>query len=822
MTGASMQNQGAGVSMSWQSRLYIAGVSLAGLICLVSANWEMEHPARFAGYLIVCILASAMKVNLPGILGTMSVNFLFILIGILDLSAGQTLVVGCLGAFVQCVWKPKNQLRAVQPLFSVANMAIAVFGSFSLYHLPLTQRISNGSPVALILASLTYFVLNTTGVAGVVALTERKSVIETWRTCYFWSFPFYLVGASIAWVFSMLTSNGHTQSILLLIPIIYVIFRSYRMYLGHLEDEKTHVEEMASLHLRTIEALALAIEAKDHTTHEHLNRVRIYAVEVGKEIGLAHSDLEALRAAAVLHDIGKLAIPEHIISKPGKLTPEEFEKMKIHPVVGAEILERVEFPYPVVPIVRSHHERWDGTGYPDGLKGVQIPMGARILAAVDCLDALASDRQYRRALPLDQAMEEVVQMAGKSFDPQVVEVLQRNYVRLEKMATSQPAPAVRLSTDLKIERGDAPAAGFEVSHPATRNTVAEPGFLSSIAAAREEGQLLFELTQDLGSSLSLDETLSVVAARLKRLIPYDAIAVFVSREGRLIPEYVNGESFRHLSSLQIPVGQGLSGWVAQTGRSILNGNPAVESGYLDDPSRFTTLRSAVSVPLAGLNATVGVLTLYRMEKDAFSSDHLRVLLAIASKVSLAIENALKYRQAETTATTDYVTDLPNARSLFLRLDSELARSKRTREPISVLVCDLDGFKQVNDRHGHLVGNKVLRAVGNTLRESCREYDYVARMGGDEFVLILPASTREDLTVRIAQLAHLGARAGSLVAGVEGLTISIGEAFYPEDGSDAEQLLAEADRRMYKAKQAAKLRGGKLPELPQAPTLVVVQ
>src|SRR5437867_6894669 len=182
---------------------------------------------------------------------------------------------------------------------------------------------------------------------------------------------------------------------------------------------------MANLHLRTIEALALAIEAKDHTTHDHLQRVRVYAIEVAKELGIPDEEMLALHAAALLHDIGKLAVPEHIISKPGRLTPEEFGKMKIHPVVGAEILERVRFPYPVVPIVRSHHERWDGRGYPDGLKGEEIPTGARILGAVDCLDALASDRQYRRAFPLDVALEKVVADSGKSFDPRVVEVLQR-------------------------------------------------------------------------------------------------------------------------------------------------------------------------------------------------------------------------------------------------------------------------------------------------------------------------------------------------------------------------------------------------------------
>ena len=783
--------------LNWQAKLYIVFITACGTGCLLAADWDMHHFVRFICYLVICVLASGMKVNLPGILGTLSVNFLFILIGILDMSAGQTLAVGCLGALVQCVWKAKSRIRPVQAVFSVMNMAIAVFASYSLYHWHFAQKLSTGSPISLILASLTYFVMNTTGVAAVVALTERKSIVSTWRGCYFWSFPFYLLGASIAWVFSILTKGGFSQSILLLVPVIYVIYRSYRIYLGHLEDEKKHVEEMAALHLRTIEALALAIEAKDHTTHEHLSRVRIYAIELGKELNLPAPELEALRAAALLHDIGKLAIPEHIINKPGKLTPEEFEKMKIHPVVGAEILERVEFPYPVVPIVRAHHEKWDGSGYPDGLQNTQIPIGARILAAVDCLDALASDRQYRRALPLDQAMEEVVKMAGKSFDPKVVEVLHRNYIRLEKMATSQPVPASRLSTDLKIQRGEAPAAGFEVTHP-ERRPANEPTFLSSIASAREEGHLLFELTQDLGSSLALDETLSVVAARLKRMIPYDAIAVYVARDGVLVPEYVNGESFRYLSSLQIPVGQGLSGWVAQTGRSILNGNPTVESGYMDDPSRFTTLRSAVSVPLKGLDSTIGVMTLYRMEKDAFSSDNLRVLLAIASKTSLAIENALKFRQVETTATTDYLTGLPNARSLFLRLDSELARAKRSNEPLTVLVCDLNGFKQINDRHGHLVGNQVLRAVGGALRDSCREYDYVARMGGDEFVLILPASKRDELRIRIAELANIGAQAA-----VVGLTMSVGEAFYPQDGDDAEQLLAEADRRMYTSKQAEK-------------------
>ena len=275
------------------------------------------------------------------------------------------------------------------------------------------------------------------------------------------------------------------ETSLLIVPVIYLIYRSYRLYLGKLEDEKRHVEEIANLHLRTIEALALAIEAKDHTTHDHLQRVRVYAIEVAKEMDISQGEMEALHAAALLHDIGKLAIPEHIISKPGRLTPEEFEKMKIHPVVGAEILEQVRFPYPVVPIVRAHHEKWDGSGYPFGLSKEEIPVGARILSAVDFVDAMASDRQYRRALPMHEVLLRLQAESGKSFDPKVVAILQKRYRHLEKIVTGHPESATsKLSTDVKVERGDAPAAGFEDT--AVKDVAAhEATFLSSIAAARQ-------------------------------------------------------------------------------------------------------------------------------------------------------------------------------------------------------------------------------------------------------------------------------------------------------------------------------------------------
>jgi diguanylate cyclase (GGDEF)-like protein/putative nucleotidyltransferase with HDIG domain len=581
---------------------------------------------------------------------------------------------------------------------------------------------------------------------------------------------------------------------------MFVIYRSYRLYLGKLENEKDHVSEMAALHMRTIEALALAIEAKDQTTHDHLERVRVYAVELAKRLDLSVDEVEALRAAALLHDIGKLAVPEHIISKPGKLTPEEFEKMKIHPVVGAEILERVHFPYPVVPIVRAHHERWDGTGYPDGLKGEEIPIGARILSAVDCLDALATDRQYRKALPLDDAMQWVADQAGKAYDPKIVNLLKSSYKELEAIVHSHSLVPDRqkLSTDVKVQRGKAPANGFAIDK--ANDTGNQAAFLSSIAAARQEAQTLFELTQDLGNSLSLSETLSVLSGRLKRLVPYDAIATYIVRGNELLPEYVNGDNFRLFAALRIPLGEGLSGWVAQNRKPMLNGNPALEHGYLHDSNRFSPLHSAISIPLEGLQGVVGVLTLYHSDADAYTSDHLRILLAISSKVALSVENALAFQEAESSATTDYLTELPNARSLFIHLDRELARCKRLDTSLTVMVCDLDGFKKINDRFGHLEGNRILRHFSETLQGSCREYDYVARMGGDEFVIVAPGLSASAAEARGICLSELAGNAGREICDVEWLSLSVGCAIYPEDGVDAEKLLAEADRRMYIQKQ----------------------
>src|ERR1700685_4078870 len=565
----------AAQSQSWRNltvpaKLFIGLVVTVGTGVLLfgAIHQSSKNIAEFICYLGIAVLASRMKVNLPGITGTMSVNFLFVLLGVLELSFSETLILGCVSILVQSLYPDRP--NAIQVTFNVCAGALSTALAYFVYHHPFFNLMVDSRPLLLGVAACTYFVANTGSIATVISLTEGKRLKKILVECYFWSFPYYLVGAGVAGAIGWFNQTFYWETSLLLVPAIYVIYRSYRLYLGKLEDEKRHVEEMASLHLRTIEALALAIEAKDQTTHDHLQRVRVYAVEVAKELGVEGPDLEALHAASLLHDIGKLAVPEHIISKPGRLTPEEFEKMKIHTLVGAEILERVRFPYPVVPIVRAHHEKWDGTGYPIGLKGAEIPVGARILSAVDYLDALASDRQSRRALPMPEVIQKLVAEAGKAFDPKVVEIIQRRHHHFEKLALAKSgnSGSAAVFTAVKIERGDAPDAGFE-NAKVDDSKIREATFLSSIAAARQEAQSLFELSQDLGASLSLGETLSVFSVKLKPMVPYDAIAIYILRDDLLMPEYVNGDNYRLFSSLRIPLGDGLSGWVAQNKKAII-------------------------------------------------------------------------------------------------------------------------------------------------------------------------------------------------------------------------------------------------------------
>ncbi|MEZ5398998.1 MAG: diguanylate cyclase [Bryobacteraceae bacterium] len=787
--------------MQGPHKLFVWAVIALGLATLGVGllDWKAVDPLKSGFFLLLALFASGWRFQLPQIVGAMSVSFVFILLGIVELSLGEALVMACASAALQALVHREQGRVPAPAVFHVANAAVAVTLSYHVYHAPWAPE----SVVSLAMAASVLYATNTFPVAVVVALSNRRSLAWVWREANFRIFPYYMAGAVVAGLYHFSSSFVGSASPLLLVPVAFLTYCLYHSYNSRLAVHRTGSEGRANLHARTVEALAMAIEAKDMTGHDHLRRLQFYSLALGRELGLSEDELEAVRTAAVLHDIGKLAVPEHILSKPGKLTREEFDKVKIHPSVGAQILERVEYDPPVIEIVRRHHEKWNGGGYPDGLRGEAIPMGARILAVVDCFDALISERPYRGPMPFEQALSRVAAEAGVSFDPRVTAVLQRMAQGLEGRFRSEAPKVAWAPTFPQWDSANTPP-------PALAETAADgqqkPAYLDTIAAARQEAQIILELTQVLGNSLHLEETLSVLSSGLRRLVQFETFTLYVLRDGTLVPRYASGECTSLFLSRHVPLGQGIAGWVAQQKKAILNGNPTVEMGGGSDSMRGLLLNSALAVPLTRAdNHVAGVLMLCRRDYEAFSRDDLRIVLGISAKLATAMENTIKFEQATASASTDFLTGLPNARALHSQLESELSRGRRMGGPLTVLVTDLDGFKEVNDRHGHLIGNELLKAVATALRNSCREYDYVARMGGDEFVILLPGLADHDVQIKITQLNQAVSDAGLATVPGSAVSLSVGQARFPEEGQDPERLLAQADQRMYQAKTARKLK-----------------
>ncbi len=795
--------------MTFRVKALVCAVVAGAIASLYSTDGYFSSQwIHFFVYLVAILLSSGMKVAMPRSDGTMSVNFPFILLGILQLSPLQATLLAASSVLAQCRIRVIKPFSLIQILFNVANVTTATVLAWHTYVASLTLLNREVAP-ALAVAATVYFLANTIPLALILGWESGASPARKWLQEFPWYLPFYFVGAVLAasadWVgihFGWLTS-------LLLIPMVYTVYRAYMAQMARVRDRERHIAETEALHLRTIEGLAMAVEAKDKNTHRHLMRVRVYVSELGKLMGLDQPLMRALVTASFLHDIGKLAVPEYIINKPGKLTPEEFEKMKIHPVVGADILERVHFPYPVVPIVRSHHEAWDGSGYPGGLKGEEIPIGARILTAVDCFDALASDRPYRKALPIGQAMAFVRSKAGIQFDPVVVKLLEERYLGLEEMARQQIEEVEPLKTDLFIERGVAPGAGFAQEQGAEgaekasdAGACAQPrlGLLGRIAAAAQEAKSLLELEQAMGTSLSPAELSAMVCARLQPLLPFECLVVYRKQDDAVIPLYSGGRSASAFSAQPIPAGEGLSGWVAQSARPIVNGNPTVEPNYLSGSGSFAGSSSALSIPLFNLSgAILGVLTVCSSKQAAFAKDDLRVLQAIEPRFSLALENTLRYQFAPMAPfqepKTDALTQLSNLGRFLERTDAELESARAKAQSFAVIACDLRSFRKVNDGYGYAAGNQLLRSIARGFRDCCGPDDTVARIGGDEFAFLFPAM---DASSADAQLEILHLVVERMCAGQQietGLSLSVGSAFYPQDGDGAEELLAKAERRL---------------------------
>lgn len=576
------------------------------------------------------------------------------------------------------------------------------------------------------------------------------------------------------------------------------LYLGYAACLYRVRAERVRAREMSELHLATVEALASAIDAKDQTTPNHVRRVQAYATGLARALGMSEMEVQAVKTAALLHDIGKLAIPDHILAKPGPLTPEEFQKVRVHPQVGAEILRSVSFPYPVTPLVLSHHERWDGRGYPAGLKGHDIPLGARVICIVDYFDALTSDRPYHKAVSRDAAVALLQEDAGKALDPRILDV----FVKV------LPALAAAIEP---VERGPGTAAVPAQTGEGARTlgtSAAQdgrPSVFDDIAIAHREIYGLYQIAQTMGTRLTVGDTMALVSSKLSNLIPFSACALFLYADDteQLHCRFATGTDAELLQQVIVRSGQGVVGWVARNRRPLLNARPRADFEAMGS-SAPTELQSAVVCPLMYAGRLIGTLALYHTDSGFYHEDHSRLLDRICEQAAAVIHNAVVFEQTQEDSLTDPLTGLPNTRSLFQHLTRELARAGRLQSEVSLVVLDLDDFKEINDTYGHRVGDWALREVGKVLRAAIRTYDMCVRYAGDEFVVVLSeCGSQQAETKRVELQQAVGRLALDLEAGRVPLAISAGAAVFPHDGTTYEALIAQADRRMYSDKHARK-------------------
>ena len=601
-------------------------------------------------------------------------------------------------------------------------------------------------------------------------------------------------------VYTAVSKNDATY-VLLIAGLAAAIYLIYRTSFERLEVKTREAEALGRLHLATAEALATAIDAKDQTTHGHVRRVQIYAAGLGTVLGLSEAEIAALKAGALLHDVGNLAVPPHILNKPGRLSSAEFERMKIHTTVGALLLTRVEFPYPVIPIVRHHHEQWNGLGYPDGLKGEQIPITARIIAVVDCFDSVREDRPFRRGMTRDEAIALLLRGSGTHFDPQIIELFIKHLPDFEAEIAARGLPQQLPATNV-LE----PFKLVEIDMAQTRERGCYMAY-DQIKNAHREVYALYEIARTFGSSLDIDDTLAILVDKVGHVVSFDTCAVYLydEEQGYATAAHVVGKNATLLKSKCIAPGEGVTGF-AMANRSAVNQlQPSLDFAGRDS-ERGIKYRSMASLPLVKDELLLGALSVYSTELDQYTDDHMRLLETVTKLASDALANSMHHAEAESNALTDVLTGLPNARYLALRFEEEASRARRTGRSFQVVMLDLDDFKIVNDTFGHKVGDKMLREMARIIQAQLREYDFLARYAGDEFVAVvqeLAGSQVEELRTRIENAVsqfslHVRADRRARVG------ISIGTATYGSDGETLDQLLIAADQAMYQVKSAHKL------------------
>lgn len=640
----------------------------------------------------------------------------------------------------------------------------------------------------------TYFLSNSLLTGAVQALAGRGSLLRLWLRNLPLVPLYFVASAGGAGLIYLLHTVAGPSSFLLALPILVVAYYAHLFY-----NEK--FDQLTRVHKQTLEAFAFCVDAMElhtdfkHHTHTHIQRTKVLTLGLARALNVDERTYQGLNYASVLHDVGKISIPSYILHKPSRLTEREFQKMSTHPAVGAQILSSIDFPFPVVSIVKHHHENWDGSGYPDGLSAEEIPLGSRILSVADCYEALTARRVYRESLDRPTALE-IMDREKHRFDPWVYETF---LATVEQLDDELKSIELRSLSDPQ-EHHDERRAPDIVGSPKTST------LSSSISEPQQEIFTLFEILQNIGTSLSRTDTLTILASKLEKIVPFTTLVIYLVEEGteELRPAHIAGEHKDVFSKLSIELGTRLAGWVAVNDRFLYNVHPGPDTMAL--PVEIKSLyRNSLLAPLVHEDRPLGTIALYVAGDDRYSDDHIRLMEIVSNRASIALFNATRFEETQEDAFTDRLTGLPNSRFLYIFFEQTLSEAKRYGEPLTVIEVDLDDFKGVNDRYGHHAGDRFLKEVGRVLKDHMRDSDVLVRYAGDEFIAVLPKTDYEQARQFSYRLQD-AVDATALDVGIGTMLtvgVSLGLASYPSAGQDLESLLMAADKNMYEDKARRK-------------------
>jgi diguanylate cyclase (GGDEF)-like protein/putative nucleotidyltransferase with HDIG domain len=768
-------------------RLYIVLLNALAVPIFVQAIWQLFHGQYDSGWIVLTaltvvtvpafqLLQSEKTITLIGDAYVMAISMLYGPAPCIAATVCHTLV----GSFYTGPHSErKREIHSYQVAFNVASTVCCAWAYSNVYRF-LNHSYSKQVPdiaLPIVALALAFFILNSLSTATAIGLASKQNIFKFWEQNYLSlgvEFSISSVCAALIVTLNQFGSWGLAAA-----PLIAVVWWWNKLNKTRAVLAEKHLKEQEQLYIRTVESLALAVDAKDQTTYGHIRRVKVYAMGLARLCGITdENELKAIETGSLLHDIGKIAIDDYILNKPGRLSEKEFEKIKMHATAGDEILQQVCFPFPVAKYVRYHHERWDGHGYPDGLKGEEIPVGARILSIADAFDAIRFSRPYKLPVATEEAIEILRAQAGIVYDPRLVQVFTNHIHDLEQAAIKESENAPKLSFRKASDESASPQAD-------------SPTMILDIP---NELVQLVEFCNTISGYLRLTDFLHVISLKLEKLVPFSTCVFFANRGNEWVgATHVSGKFSEQLQGLSMEIGKGISGWVAAYRKPMMNTSPALE--FQNVAGDFSSYKDTLVVPIIASEDCLGTISLYAQEPMSYGQDELRILQTVASVLGPVLWDFKKNGFSEPRDVVDPATHLHRISYLTTVGPQIITSAGETRKPISLIYLEIRNLGQIAKIFGSNLANSIVKQVADCIKPELRETDILVRYGNLGFVAFLPG-VRNEQALRCAQRLKQQIKAGSLTPG-QGFTIDCqtGVSFYPKDGSSVLDLLQSAQENL---------------------------